>query len=528
MTSWRLAALAFCALVGLAPATAAQANWKRAESRHFVVYSEGNETALRRYVRNLEIYDLILRARMGLPTNAPVARKLPIYLVQNRAGIDAIRPGTSSTSAGAYAPSNEDIFAFAIQTGEQDYLLHEYFHHFMLQMPTTSHYPGWMVEGLAEYFMTANITPERVEIGEANENRAYMLLASKWLPLETLLSQRAGQLTRQSDKETYYPVAWALTHWFMSDETRRLQLIAYTDAIRGGADPVSAMQQVTGLTIDEIDRELKRYIGRGRLPAVRYNFDFPDAEITVTTLPDSMDDLLLIGQRLKIGVAEEKRPEQAVLVRRLAAEHPGDSFAELQLGHAELHFGDAAQGEAVLTRLIERDPSALEARQLLAGYLIRKANEEGAERTALLRRARSLLAQAYALDSGDYRTLLWLAKLREGAADYPTENDLVIWSQAFAAAPQLSEIRLGYAAGLIEAGERDDAVILLEPLANAPHGRGASDLAKELIERARSGGAAPTADEIDAATEEESEPAPPQPAGEPAPTDGSPVTSPEA
>ena len=71
---WMRALAVSLSLLIFSLAGAAQAEWRRAESPNFVVYSQGSESALRRYVRDLEIYDFILRLRMGLPT-ATAGRK---------------------------------------------------------------------------------------------------------------------------------------------------------------------------------------------------------------------------------------------------------------------------------------------------------------------------------------------------------------------------------------------------------------------------------------------------------------------
>lgn len=480
----------------LALATPARAEWRRAESPNFIVYSQGSEGALRHYVRNLEIYDIILRARMGLP-EGPAGRKLPIYLVGGRAGLVQINPNTGENVAGTYFPVGEDIFAAAIRDREQDYLFHEYFHHFSLQIGSTSAYPAWLIEGLAEYFMTAEISEGSVAIGGYNEDRVYGLFSTTWLPLEDLLTKRFSEVRRGPDRDSYYPVAWLLTHWFMSDESRRQQLAAYIRDVQQGGESVAALERATGKSISQIRQELRRY---RRLTITTYTADFPDTEITVTRLPASADDLLLIGQRLKVGVVEGKRAETAALVRRLAARHPNDPFAMLQLGHAELHFGDPDAGEAVLTRLLEMDPGNVEALQLMATRFMRLAGDRPDETVALMRRARSYLARAYAADETQYYTLQLLAETREPEAGYPTENDLVTWDLAYSFAPQLAAIRLGYANALMLAGEFDVAVALLTPLANAAHGGRAAEAATLMMDRARTGQAPLSADERAVAT----------------------------
>lgn len=506
-------------LLALALTGPAAAEWRRAESDRFIVYSQGSESALRRYVRSLEMFDYTLRRRMSLPIGAPPARKLPIYLVSGRAGLVQINARLGDNVAGQYFPVGEDIFAAAFSDSDQDYLLHEYFHHFSFEVGAAADLPGWLVEGLAEYFMTAKVGTDSVEIGGFNEDRVYGLFNMSWLPLDQLLGKHFSELGRNDNRETYYPLAWLLTHYMMNDDGRRAQLGAYIADVRAGGDPVEAMERATGMSVPELRRALQRY--RSITRSV-YRLDFPEPQITVTTLPASADDLLLLGQRLKVGVAENQRAATAVLIRRLAARHPDDPFAMLQLGHAELHFGDPDAGEAVLTRLLEREPDNIEALQLMATRYAKLAEERPAEATRLLARGRGYLARAFAADQGNYYTLWLLARTRQGASGYPNANDLTTWDLAYEAAPQLSGIRLGYASAMMQAGEFDGAVALLAPLANSPHGGSAATAAQTLLERAQAHQPPLGDDELEAAAEA----AGPEP--EPAPGDAPPPPAPPA
>lgn len=497
-TGLKRAILFGIAILVASAASPAHAEWRRAESPNFVVYSQGSEHNLRRYIRNLEIYDFLLRQRMGLPS-ATAGRKLPIYLVNGRSGLLQINPRTGQNVAGTYFPVGEDIFAAAFNDREQDYLFHEYFHHFSYQLASTAGYPAWLLEGLAEYFMTAEISETTVKIGGYNEGRVYGLFDATWLPLEDLLTKRVGEV-RRTHQGSYYPVAWLMTHWFMSDDARRAQLAAYIQYMQQGEDSVAAMERATGLTMDQLRQQLRGY---RRLTIEHYRADYPETPITVTQLPLSADDLLLIGQRLKVGVTEDKRAETAEMVRRLAARHPDDPFALLQLGHAELHFGDPDAGEAVLTRLLEREPENIEALQLMATGLMRLARETPEETVPLMRRARGYLARAYAADPAQYYTLQLLAESRQVEDSYPTENDLLTWDQAFQFAPQLAAIRLGYANALMQAEEFDEAVILLRPLANAAHGGRTAEMAAGLMDRAGNRQQPLSAEELEAASADE-------------------------
>ena len=115
-----------------------------------------------------------------------------------------------------------------------------------------------------------------------------------------------------------------------------------------------------------------------------------------------------------------------------------------------------------------------------------------------------------------------IGEMRSGEPGYPNENDMLTLGLAFDRAPQLAEVRLSYAAALIETDEKEDAVRLLKPLANNPHGGGASDMAARMIAALEGGEPSPTLEEpLDGATvsqpespSEDSPESPPAPASE--------------
>lgn len=477
-----LALFAALLLAVSAGATPARADWLKAETPNFIIYSDGGERPLREYAMKLEVFDRFLRMRFGVPLDRPVARKLPIYLVRRQGDLAKVAPAIGGSVAGFYHTGEEDIFAVATRGDGEITLLHEYAHHFFYQHFSTF-YPGWLVEGLAEYVMTARIWPDRIQMGAHSEARASWLTNMQWLPLEVLLTNRYAQVERDIHRATYYPVAWLLTHWFMSSPERVVKLEAYLGLIRQGVDPSTAMQQATGLTLDQLRNTLRDHL-YGRIELNTYDIDMPDLEIEITRLPPSADDLLLLGQRLKLPMSEEHREVALAEARRLAGRYPDDPLALLVLGHAELHIGDRAAGEAAFTRLLEMDPDNVEALQFMAMARFADADDNPEDRPELMNRARGYLATAYGADPGNYLTLLLIGRSRSGAPGYPNANDLAIWERAYIAAPQLSDIRLGAGHAFLAAGDRATALALLEPLANAPHGGGAAEEAQKLIDRA--------------------------------------------
>ena len=462
--------------------TSAEARWLKAESERFIVYSEGGADQLTGFTQKLETFDRLLRWRMGLDAAEPPLRKLTIYLVDGTAGINAVAPGYGSSGvAGFYRADRDDIFAVAIRGGMgDDVLLHEYAHHFMMQYFPFG-YPAWFIEGFAEYFATAEITPDRIVVGKYNRNRAEWLRLSPWLPTRELLTKRAGAVSRR--RETYYPVAWLLTHWFMGNEARHSQLNAYLLDVGAGGNGADAMTRATGMSSLELRTELRRYMGR--LPYYEIRNTFPQAQVTVSQMPAWADDLLLLSVRLRREVPENRRGAEVAAARRAAAAWPDEPFARVMLAYAELKHGDAEVGQRLMGEVIANDPANAEARIRLASYLLAQAEAHEDQRMALKAQAQPLLAQAYRVDETDYRVYLLLGELRQGLPGYPSENDIATLELALTLAPQVDDARLWLSEAYLAAGRNEDAIRTARPLANDPHAGEGATRAQAVITKAR-------------------------------------------
>jgi uncharacterized protein HemY len=129
----------------------------------------------------------------------------------------------------------------------------------------------------------------------------------------------------------------------------------------------------------------------------------------------------------------------------------------------------------------------VEALQLMASARMAQAAENPDNADSLMRRARGYLQRAYNVDNEDYYTLFLIARSRMGAEGYPNDNDLLTWRLAYHTAPQWPSSRLGLAEALLERGDAETAIIVLQPLANSPHGGDGATYAQTLIERAMQG-----------------------------------------
>lgn len=486
----------------LMAAMPAQAQWRRAESDHFVVYGAVSEGALRAYTQKLERLDSLFRRYYPIleEQNRP---KLHVYLANGTDEMRRIVPGLSETVAGFYSPGLNRVFAVAnLRADNQEQILfHEYGHHVMFYMASNG-YPGWFVEGFAEYYSTVDLTPGRTRIGRHSPGRMNSLTQTdEWLPMTDLLASRRDRM-RGMQPFTFYAQAWAVTHYFMSDPQRQRQLGAYLGAVSRGGDPVTAMQDATGLTPEQMTRDIQRYL-RGGITYFTLQETFPEAEVTITLLPAGTRDLIWMDLRLDRGVSADDRDAVIREARAMAARWPGERLSALVLARAELMADDALAAEAALAPLLATTPDDPDALRLSARALMKRAEglEDAEEVLALNRQARRLLAQAYQADPMDFRIVAALDETRRVEPDYPTANDLATLDALVELAPQVKAVRTRAARVFMDVGDYRRVIAYITPVANDPHGGSESDDARAILAEAeaRAAGRTPPAPEPEAA-----------------------------
>lgn len=464
----------------LAQASAAEAAWYRAETDRFVVFGEGREAQVRDYAIRLTIFDWVLRTLNPGAAGRPSA-KVEVYLVRGVGEMRRVSPEIDQSTAGFYSGNNEAMFAVANidQPGlsAQQVLFHEYAHHFMLANYPAA-YPAWFVEGWAEYYQTVEITSGGIKVGDYSDNRVEWLWLGRWLPVEELLTKRVADL-RGDEQAAFYAQAWLLMHYMRSDPERAEQLNTAMLAISRGEHPLAAFKAATGAEPKQLDKRLQRY---RKLSVLLMQNTEPDPEVKVSRLTAAADDLLLENLRLMSSALEPVDTRLLQQIRAAAARHPGDRLAEMTLARAEFTYGDVDKGAALLDARIAADPKDKDV-LILAGVGQHLAGVRDENRMPeRFRAARGYFAKAHALDPADFRTLYHYARSRSIEPGYPTDNDVAALLQARSLAPSVLEISMYAGAALMERGRKDEAVRVLGPVLNAPHGGRAATQARAILE----------------------------------------------
>lgn len=483
----RMKALGFlAALLGfvLLSAAPAKAEWRRAESPNFIVYSTQSEAQLRQRILLLEDYDRLLR-RMISVTEPPAPNKLHIYIVDGIEDLQLIRP-VPATTAGMYEASADGIAAFVDDStamSGNEILFHEYAHHFMLQYRPNA-YPVWYVEGFAEYFMTARFSPSRIEIGDYSSARSGAIRFGEWLPMERILN---GDLRGLNDEQRaqFYAQAWLTVHYFYSTPERQAALARYLVALRG-ADPANAIRTATGMDAAAFGREISHYVGSGHVDYWRMPRPAGEAEppVTVTVMPRGAGDLMLYEAALRVGIGDDKGRLYLPRIRAAAARHEGDPFAQRVLAHAELLYGDPAAADRLLDGLLAASPNDAEL-LYLKGLRHLRAAEHAENGSAEAAEARRWFGRAHQADPNHFQTLYRYAQTFRNDPGYVSDNNIEVILLAHQLAPQVSEITLNAAAMLIAHRDNAIAIALLRPLAADPHDAELAQAARQMIERAQ-------------------------------------------
>lgn len=492
-----LAAIAvwFAAMPAMADEEEVDIRWLRAESANFIVYSDGEKDDLLDSVRRLEILDAVMRQSTGVPIDMPTPLKLPVYLVRDGTALQRVRPQARRRGT-YYVGTGSHTFALAVRSRLQSGQPYDVYIQHFLRLYHPHAYPEWYNVGLAAYFSAIDIDHDQVTIGLVDGWRGDQLTSgANWMSVADLVSLRPDDVPPQGERlAMYYAEAWLLTHWFRSHTGRAHQLDAYLAALDAGGDPVSSLEQATGMPVDQLDRALRVY-AHDSLTAMRFPVTADEIEIVVTELPPAYDDLLLPSASLAYGHEGDDAEALIEDIRRGAALHPHDPFARLTLAIGEFRFGDRALGVRWLEALVAENPGDLEALHYLAlARNMAAFDVEGPERFRLLSESSSLLARALAINPSDYRTYVALGRNRQFAPDYPTGNDLETWRIAYQLAPHVTSIGLDRARALMRAGHFDEAIRILAPIAARWYGSSQDEVADELIALARQGLPPPPAD----------------------------------
>jgi tetratricopeptide (TPR) repeat protein len=206
----------------------------------------------------------------------------------------------------------------------------------------------WVNEGMAEVFSTFRIEDGQACWGRVLPQHVKLLQAQKSEPIEDVVSASRDLLARDEKRTSvFYAESWAFVHMLLFGDTSmpRDGLAAYNRALAAGVNADAAFATSFGVTYDEMDEQLSRYLREGKRLVVRQPLTLVaplHAEpASATDVDEAMGRLALAGHRY----AEAIERGQA-----MAARVPSDPRGHTLLAVAQRERGEtaAALGEFAL------------------------------------------------------------------------------------------------------------------------------------------------------------------------------------
>ena len=499
------------AVAALLASTSAQANWYRASSQHFVIYSEQRPESLHNFAEELERFDQAVRVIHGMQDQpASKGNRVTIFdvgaakvqqLVHDDSGmIEGFYHGSVEGSVAFVSRSNQ--MDFQVQTGElipklnnaefapDTVLLHEYSHHLMAE-DLARPYPEWLVEGWAEFMSAAEFNRDgSIDIGRQATYRFGNLLYGDQMPLETMLSGKFDKITNEQFA-SMYSRAWLLTHYLTFDPSRKGQLDTYVAALSKGVAPLEAARQAFG-DLGKLQHDLDSYFNAGyfggskrkalHIPAS----DLKEVPVEIGALTDGATRALPILMRVDAPHDENHTADIASDARKVEQQFPGDPLVETTVAEAELDAKDYKGAEAAASRALAADPQSTDAMILLGRAKVKElASSKGSD--AEFDDARAWFLKANKIDPEDPEPLyrFYESFVEQGRA--PTQNAVAALHYASDLAPQDLGVRIQSARQYLAQGKIADARAALVPVAYDPHGEALSKRARAMIDNIDAG-----------------------------------------
>jgi hypothetical protein len=450
----------------------AQAAWWQAKTRHFTVYSEGNDEKLRGFAERLEKFDFLLR-RLYNVTDPEQGSPVLVYLLSNDRKVQKL--AGDPNIGGFYATSDRTAFAVLARgekTGKFDFgaeeiLFHEYAHHFMLHHFPAA-YPAWYVEGFAEFFSVVKFPKSgAIEFGHVPMARLPGLVLGQPYPVKHLFARDTDDLSRR-DGDRYYGTAWLLTHFYQYNKTERGKEIAtyLQDLARGVPDRTPDSYFNGGL--EGLEQDLKAYM-RHRLSAssLKSN-EMKIGEIVVSPVDPAQGALVEDELRLINHPKSDDLPAIVTAIRATAAKFPDSAYAAALLAEAEWAAEDKDAALADADRAVALDAQSSRGHAVRAHVLLERAQDS--DKAEDWQAALTAIVRANRADTEDPVPLALFYRYHAMRGGKMPDLGYDGLYKAFTLLPQSSEYRFSFVRAMAARGGYAAASILLDPIAYSPHG----------------------------------------------------------
>lgn len=478
-------------------ANPAQAAWIEASSEHFVIYADDSEKDITRFAQQLERYHAGMTMVLGRDAAVPSpSNRVTVYVVKNQRQVQELHGGNNKYLGGFYVPRAGASLAIVptiqpASNGAVDQsmviLLHEYAHHFLIASNARS-VPRWFSEGAAEFFASSKFeTDGGLWLGRPANHRAGELFQAPDVKAADLLDPTDYDKRKHTSYDAFYGKSWLLYHYLTFDKARAGQLRRYLDALSEGKGQREAAANAFG-DFDALEKDLDRYMNQRRMAALALKPEWLKiGEISLRTLPSGEAEVMDVRIHSRRGVtSKEEALALLAQARTIAAKYPEDPGVLSALAECEYDAGNDAEALAAAERALKRDPKQANAYIQKGLALFRQAAEtdgDAAARAAAYKLARAPFIALNRIENDHPLPLIYFYRsfVEQGQAPSPLAVNGLI--RAMELAPFDLGLRMTLGSALVRLGRPTEARVVLDPVANNPHGGGLADFARKMLAR---------------------------------------------
>lgn len=491
------ALVATACLFGASPASA---EWVEASSTHFLIYGDMPEGQARSFAERLERYAAALRFfTHARDTPGESSNRVTVFVVDDVSEVQRVLGAPSGSQIGGfYTASAAGSIAVTPRVlrnsmmSAEDVLFHEYAHHILMSSSDTF-YPGWVAEGMAEFFSTAQLDGAgNIVIGAPNTARIYSVMQQQHrLSARDLLASDTERLPMQ-EMEQVYSRGWLLIHYLLLSGERQNQFDDYLRRFAAGAPSLEAGQQAFG-SLSRLDLDLDSYRNRRSLASLRLTADrVPTGPVAIRALRPGEAQLMPTRLRSALGVDAAGAASLVPTGRRVAAAYPQDAWVQRALAEIEYDAGNLAEAEAAADRALAIDPNLVGALVYKGKVHARLAQASGHAGADVWREARSWFLRANRVDPDYALPLVLYFDSFLLAGETPTANAANGLFRAIELVPQDREVHMRVGRELLRQGDVTAARRAIAPVAFDPHA-GDDNPARSILQMIDGGGNAQAA-----------------------------------